>query len=581
MNLCRKLLSVIMAVVLVLTLFPFAFASAAEPVTESTGTFKCAWFNETLTYPYEYSDDYFSGTPLEYNHELAGFALCVAMASFNSFDKEKGDEHIKSLFDECGFEVNSYGYETEGYDTVGVAFGRKIIDGCNVIVAAIRSGNYGMEWGGNLRVGSGTGDHEGFRIAADTLLGYFNKYFEEHPCEGKTKLLVPGYSRGGSVANLTAAALDDGSYTEVLGGAENFIGKVDFDLYAYTFEAPQCTTSRNTSEDIYDNIFNIVNPNDYVPMFVMDEWGFANYGIRVELPCADNCDNYDSYYDRVCTEFDSFMDVNDRKSKDCFYDEEDSRSAETTLNYIFAGLGSDVMQNREFFHENYEDSLVFFAGQYLGRKRKFKDFMRTMGFIAAATAIAAKPDNIEKIKSSGFRKYLSEYIAKKNGGELTQKQIEGTLNLITALLEYISDNRKDVNSLFGQLNTVLQVHQPFVALSWMRTLNEDDIHAINGDFEHVFKLSCTSMKLKYNVNGKIVARFDENLGHVEWTTSDASIASVSKDGVVHGTGKGNATVTAKLVSDNGTEIASESVEVTIQMNAVQMAVNYIKQLLHK
>lgn len=576
MNLRKKIISFFMALIMVFIVIP-VFASA-EPVTESTGTFKCAWFNETLTYPYEYSDEIFSGTPTEYNHDLAEFGLSVAMASFNSFDKEKGDEHIKALLENCGFEVNSYGYETEDYDTMGVAFGSKAIDGYNVIIAAVRSGNYGMEWGGNLRVGSGTGDHEGFRIAADILIGYLNKYFEEHPCTGKTKLIIPGYSRGGSVTNLTAAALDDGSYINILDGEKDYIGGVDFDLYAYTFEAPQCTTSKDVDEDIYKNIFNIVNPNDYVPMFVMDEWDFANYGVRVELPCADNCDNYDSYYDRVCAEFDSYMGENGRKAKDCFYNTEKSRSAETTLNYIFAGLGEDVMHGREYYHENYEDSIVFFAGQYLGRKRKAKDFARTMGLIALGTAIAAKPDNIEKIRNEGYRKYIAEYLSKKNGGELTQKQIEGTLNLLTSLLEYINANRKDVFSLAEQLNTVLQVHQPFVAYSWMRALNKDDIHAINGDFDHVFRLSCATMTLKYNVNGKIVSRYDESLGHVEWSTSDDSIVSVSENGVVHGNGRGTATVTAKLVSESGTEIAEQKVEVTIKMNAVQMVINYVKQL---
>ena len=574
MTFWKKLTAFLTALIMVFTMIPF-FTSAAE--SESSGTFKCAWFNETLTYPYEYSDDYFLSSPDEYNHELARFALCVSMASFNSFDKEKGDEHIKAMLENCGFEVFSYGYETEGYDTVGVAFGRKQIYDYNVIIAAVRSGNYGMEWGGNLRVGS-DGDHEGFTIAKNILIGYMNQYFEEHPCEGKTKILIPGYSRGGSITNLTAAALDDGSYAEALGTAKDNIAAVDFDLYAYTFEAPQCTTSKNVKEETYSNIFNIVNPNDYVPIFVMDEWGFSNYGKRIEMPCADNCDNYDRYYDRVCAEFDSYMGENGRKAKNCFYNEEKSRSVETTLNLIFDGLGDDVMNGRESYHENFESSIVFFTGQYLGKKRKVTDFARTMGFIALGTAIAARPSNIEKIKSDGYRKYIAEYLAKNNGGELAQKDIEGTLNLITALLEYINANRKDVVSLAEQLNTVLQVHQPFIALSWMRALNEDDIKTINGDVEPVLKLSCTSMTLKYDVNGKIVPRYDETLGHIEWKSDNDSIVSVNEKGIVHGNSNGTANVTATLISESGVKIAESTVAVTIKMNAVEMVMNYLQQI---
>lgn len=576
MNLLKKITAILLSVVLVFTMIP-VFTSAKE-VKESTGTFKCAWFNETLTYPYEYSDEYLKGSIYEYNNDLALYCLCVAMSSFNSFDKEKGDEHIKALFEECGYDVKSYGYETEGYDTAAISVGRKVIDGMTVLICAIRSGNYGMEWGGNMRIGSGTGDHEGFEIGKDISLLYLNRYFKENPVSGKVKLVIPGYSRGASIANLMAAAIDDGTYTDVLNGEKDYIKDVDFEMTAYTFEAPQCTTSKNTRDAAYNNIFNIVNPNDYVPMFVMNEYGFSHYGKRVELPGADNCDNYDEYYERVCAVFDSFMGVNDRKAKDCFYDEEHSRSVETTLNYIFAGLGEEVMIDREYYHENYENALVFFAGQYLGRKRTAKDFARTMGLIAIATAICIKPKNLEKIKSDGFRKYLSEYLAEKNGGELSSKDIEGTLNILTGILEYLSENRKDVTSLLGQINTVLQVHQPFVALSWLRTLTDEDIHEINGDFDSVLRLSCSTMKLKYNVDGKLVARYDESLGHVEWTTSDEAVVSVTEDGVVHGNGKGTAVITAVLYTDDGVKLEDAQTQVTIEMNPLLVFWKSIKSL---
>lgn len=558
----KKLISLIMSVVLVLALLPVTPAFA-----ETDGnTFKCAWFNETLTYPYEYSDGYFSGSSLEYNHDLATFSLCVAMSSFNSFDKTKGDEHIRTLLTECGYTVDSYGYDTEDYDTVGVAFGRKLIDGYNVVIAAIRSGNYGMEWGGNVRVGGGTGDHEGFRICRDLLIGYMNTYFKEHPCIGKTKLLIPGYSRGASAANLFAAALDDGTYTEVL-TEQDYIAGVDVEeLYVYTFEAPQCTTSKNVHDDIYNNIFNIVNPNDYVPLFVMDEWGFSLYGKRVELPCADNCDNYEDYYRRVCTEFDSFMKPNGRKAKKCFCSEEDSRSVETTLNCIFRGLGSDVMQNRDYYHENYEGSLIFFLGQYLGRQRKIDSVLKTMFRLLAANAVSLLPSNMNKIKTDGYKKYIASYLAARNGGELSEHDIEGTVTVLTELMKYLNANRKNVISLASQLNAVAEVHQPYIALSWMRALNENDIRAINGSFDHTLRLSCTKMALKCDVDGKIVARHDENAGHIEWKSDRSDVASVDENGIVHTCKEGNAVITATLKDSGGKQLAEQSVKLTVKKN---------------
>lgn len=574
MNLFKKIMSFFLAAVLVLSVIPIT----ASAKNETTGEFKCAWFNETLTYPYEYSDEYFSGSSFEYNHELATFALSVAMASFNSFDKEHGDEHVANLLTECGFKVDSYGYDTEDYDTIGVAFGRKKIDNCNVVIAAIRSGNYGMEWGGNLRVGSGTGDHEGFHICRDLLIGYLNTYFKENPCEGKTKILIPGYSRGASAANLFAASLDDGTYKDVL-EEKDYIAEVDIEeLYAYTFEAPQCTTNPNVHDEIYANIFNIVNPNDYVPMFVMDEWGFSLYGNRIEMPCADNCENYDSYYNRVCETFDSFMGPNKRKSKNVFYNAEDSRSVETTLNNIFKGLGEDVMKNREFFHENYEGSLVFFAGQYLGKQRKADDFFRTMGRLIAANAISLVPSNMTKIRNDGYRKYVSAYIASHNGGELSQNDVEGTINVLTAILSYINANRKDVASLVAQLHTVAEVHQPYVAYSWMKTLDGNDIRDINDNGDSPLRLSCKTMTLKYNVNGKIVARYSDKDGRVEWMSENPEMATVDSFGVVHTTGDGTAVITATLVSGSGEITAQQKVKVTVKLTFIEKIIVAVKNL---
>lgn len=574
MNFMQRLTALMLAAVIMLSALPTAFVSAA-PEDQSSGTFQCSWFNETLTYPYEYDDSYMQADMYEYSHDLAKYLLCASMASFNSFDRENGDEHLRALFDECGYETTSYGYETEGYDTVGISVGRKVIDGITVLLCIIRSGNYGMEWGGNLRVGSGTGNHVGYEISKETALLYLNNYFEENPVNGEAEIIISGYSRGASIANLMAAALDDNSYKDVLDDETDFIGKTDFQLTAYTFEAPQCTPSESATDKIYSNIFNIVNPNDYVPMFVMDEWGFTHYGVRVEMPSADNCDNYDEYYERVCREFDSFMGENGRKAKDCFYDEKHSKSIETTLDYIFAGLASDVMIDREYYHKNYEDVMVFFTGQYLGKKRTAKDFVRSVGFTAAATAICIMPKNLEKIKSDGYRKYLAEYIAENNYGELDSEQIENTINLLISILEYLSKIRKDVVSLLSQINTVVQVHQPYVALSWMRTLTDEDVYEINNNFGSVLRLSCNSINLKYGIDGKLVARFDKNLGSVEWSSSDEKIVSVSQDGVIKGNGKGTAVVTATLYSEDGEIIEIAQANVTIEMNVIQVFANFI------
>ena len=62
-------------------------------------------------------------------------------------------------------------------------------------------------------------------------------------------MLVTGHSLGGAVANLLAADLNDSI------GPEN--------VYAYTFASPTVTNTPNIPI-VHDNIFNILNDNDFV-----------------------------------------------------------------------------------------------------------------------------------------------------------------------------------------------------------------------------------------------------------------------------------------------------------------------------
>ncbi|MBR6102980.1 MAG: hypothetical protein IKP95_11165 [Ruminococcus sp.] len=55
------------------------------------------------------------------------------------------------------------------------------------------------------------------------------------------------------------------------------------DLFAYTFEAPQganvySKTVKSPKDAIYNNIWNIVNPNDLVPKVAMSGFGFTRFG---------------------------------------------------------------------------------------------------------------------------------------------------------------------------------------------------------------------------------------------------------------------------------------------------------------
>ncbi len=583
MNYLKKVVAVVLVSAVVLTSLPFAAAEEKK----TTGIFQCDWFNESLYYPYEYSDSLFSGDSCEYNHDLAVFLLSISMASFNSFDASDRDGNITRMFEECGFETESYGYETEGYDTAGAVIGSKRVkndDGeYTAVIVAVRSGNYGMEWGGNLRVGTGE-NHLGFDIGKEIILNYINGYFSEHPIQGKIKLFIPGYSRGGSIANLVGAELDDGSYTESIEG-EDCIGKLQIgrdNTFIYTYEAPQCTKKSGTNDSAYGNIFNIMNPNDYVPKFVMDDWGFTHYGVEYYLPSAENCANYSEYYENVCKEFDTLMADTDKDSDSNFYSEEDSRSVGAMLDSIMSKLAKEVFKSQEYYSQKYEDSLIFVAGQYIGQKLNAGDALKALGVMLAAVALGVIPANMETIKSDGFRSYVAEQISESDAGQnLNKEQIQGIIDVITLMMEFAKDNRADVKALLGQLNTVLNVHQPYVTLAWMRSISGDDIIKINTAENKLLTVSFNKIDIRYKANARILADFDKSLGKVEWSSSAQSIVAVDSAGFITAKGEGTAVITAKLVDNGGNALDSESIGVTVHTNVIEAFVCTLRNLFGK
>ncbi len=585
-----KLIKAVALMLTVITVFlscVVGSASFAENEADFESEFRCDWFDETIIYPYRYSDSYFLGNAYDYNHELALFSLCVSMASFGSFDKTKPDENIRNMLEECGYTVKSYGYDTEGYDTVGVAVGRKdvVLNGekTTLLIAVVRSGNYGMEWGGNMRLGT-EGNHEGFEISKNTALQYLNEYFADFETDGRVKMLIPGYSRGSSIANLLAAELIDKSYTEELIDEKDSISKVDFsaeNLFAYLYEPPQATPDTNAGDEIYCSIFNIVNPNDYVPMFVMDDFDFTLYGKKLYLPSASRCENYDDYYNLAMDEFDSFMSHTGKKAKDFFYDTDESLSCEVIFKKIFSYLATDVMADRENYSEKYEGALIYLAGQYLGKKRTVKDLAKTLAAMGFATAISLIPSNYEKVKSDGFRAYLGDYIEKSDaGGEMTDTEIEGAIDLVLEFFELIKTHKASVKSLVTQMKTVLNVHQPYVTLTWMRALTADDMLEINDDIDDKLRLNCTQLILKYNTYGKLDAEFDEEGGYVEWYSRNEDVAVAYDDGEIYAKSKGTTTVMAVLFSSENEPVAEAYVTVNVDMNVVQAFLYKVKSFFY-
>ena len=257
-----------------------------------TKNFKVASKEYEGKYGFYYTNDYFKKPATKYNQSLATMSLCLALSTYQNEEKEIYFENVKNVFDKCGFVVDgadstfqqkNYDIKT-GTDTIACSFASKKIGDSTLVAVAVRSGGYGPEWASNLTLGL-SGDHAGFDDASNKVYKYLAEYVNSRNITGKVKFWVTGFSRGGATANLLAAKLDNtvDSHPKITYSKE--------DVYAYTFATPAgAVKSNNPHSKKYNNIFNVINFHDLVPLVAPSQtgWSFDRYGITKVLPFSES-----------------------------------------------------------------------------------------------------------------------------------------------------------------------------------------------------------------------------------------------------------------------------------------------------
>lgn len=269
----------------------FAFKNVSDNILLSN-TVKSDYFNYASGKNRDYSakfyfdTDYFGQSAAVYNPSLATMSLCFAVSSFGTNYSNKNQYvNAESLLKDNDFryiEANSDFKSEPGLDTMGVIIGMRDVktedEEYTLIALSVRGGNYFSEWGGNFKLGP-DGNHAGFTAAKTIALNFLNDYVTRHKSsiKGKVKLWMAGYSRGGATVNLLAGDLS----TRNKIGSQNEVDIARNNIFAYCFEPPRGLNSSVVSAEKarqFTNIHNIVNPNDFVPMVAMKEWGFIRYG---------------------------------------------------------------------------------------------------------------------------------------------------------------------------------------------------------------------------------------------------------------------------------------------------------------
>ena len=258
-------------------------AGAANECFSVTASYSGAVDLDTITV--DFCDEWFLQPDDQYNHKLMQATFAMAVTAFRSqvYDEAK-DHDILDFLNKTGFiELRSNDFNREtGINTVASVIAHKKIGDETVIAVAISGNNYQNEWLSNFTI-ENKERPAGFNSAAEKVKTRLENYIRTHQLTGNLRLWITGYSRSAAIANIVSAeAVDSRRYQAV---------------YAYTFATPR--TTREPNPERYSNIFNLINPEDVVPMVPFAEWGFARYGVDLFLPSISTDSGYMEKYNKA------------------------------------------------------------------------------------------------------------------------------------------------------------------------------------------------------------------------------------------------------------------------------------------
>ncbi|RSX54504.1 triacylglycerol lipase [Bifidobacterium dolichotidis] len=271
--------------------------------TDTAIPFDGSWFFEPST---------------EYNPYMAWSAMGICMTGYKNLPSNNY-RYIQKTFKNLGcqdIDITSYyhlnvenriGF-THNVDQVSYAFGHRKIrsnDGQEqeLLIMMLRGTSDTAEWLSNSEVADSICDgdfsklqyHEGFYLTASKAFRDLKTYVEAHNVDmSQAKLWVIGHSRGAAVANMLAAIIDE----------DTTLGVTQDRFYAYTFSASRVTLRKDYNAAQFSNIFNVLNPEDYIPRLPPYGWGTRRFGTDLYLPSiATRYADYRTYLDDFLTIF--------------------------------------------------------------------------------------------------------------------------------------------------------------------------------------------------------------------------------------------------------------------------------------
>ncbi|WP_165063054.1 lipase family protein [Adlercreutzia sp. ZJ154] len=270
-----------------------------------------------------WNSDWFNACSDSFNSQLAVTSMAVAASMVRNTQRNNFRYAVGAL-ESLGFQdvdVSSFKHRNEtddedykrDKDLVAYAFAHQLIPSPSasgkqvpLVVAAVRGTSRTCEWRSNANVADAVADgnynveyHEGFDAAAEEAYSNFADYIERCGISAsEAKIWLIGHSRGGAVANIIGSYMCESD---------------EFDpaqVFVYAFATPPVTRRTDVEDVRFNNIFNIIDPRDYVPRLPLEHWGFRRFGKTMYLPAQCMClGGTEEYYKRAAQLFEQFAET--------------------------------------------------------------------------------------------------------------------------------------------------------------------------------------------------------------------------------------------------------------------------------
>ncbi len=534
----------------------FVFGQVADNIVKKTGTFSYTGTTDgDYTAEYYYDDNYFEESSYEYNQQLATMSLCLELSAWGS--KEEPDytkkmKNAETLLNELGFVGFGHNYtdfSEDGIsgkptkDSVGVVVANKQVSfddrDYTLIAVAVRGGEYEREWASNFKIGA-SGNHEGFSEARDIVLAFLENYIKEQGISGDIKLWITGYSRAAATANMTAGAIDNGN--------------IDLDdcnlelkdVFAYTFETPAGVVEAGARDSKYNNIFNIININDPVPMVAPSDWGFMRYGVDKHISTPE-VDGKDAYRKNVTAMLKRYQEmggyegyvVDDFKMKkikidgsdilpgdepfaNIIDDKEDNRSQGAFLDSYINILAKNYIKNRSKYVKKYQDGIrdacgIFFGTESEKTEKLFRlvkeKFSKNWGWLICEHL---KPYGGTDAVYKRVSKYLKECLDEAEITNYSQDDFEKSVTILLDLVVSVASRHPNLTTtLVFNLSGIGQAHYPELCLAWMQSMDENYTTDAEGSFStgkyRIVRINCPIDVTVYDAGGNVLASIIDDM----------------------------------------------------------------------